>query len=241
LINGKNTQIFVDRDLKNIHKIIESATQNNIEAHLKNLSVKMAEQLTKLLQARLVDNSTRSQETNELSNPSISSSSSINCIKCKNKYKTKSTYCTEGRHWVHYNCEKLSNKEIENVEQGQNSEYTCNICRNNKAKTSMIAIELPKKKISSNIDILGEGELRNDEVQDANRTNICHVCTAIIKTTFEICDLCNNSIHEDCCELTNSLTTCYACIGHTHINNQKDQSSNELENTVEQENTSAAI
>ena len=78
-------------------------------------------------------------------------------------------------------------------------------------------------------------------MQDANGTNICHVCTAIIKTTFEICDLCNNSIHEDCCELTHSLTTCYACIGHTHINNQKDQSSNELENTVEQENTSAAI
>jgi hypothetical protein len=145
LINGKNTQIFVDRDLKNIHKIIESATQTNTEAHLKNLSVKMTEQLTKLLQARLVDNSTRPQETDELSNPPISSSSSINCIKCKKKYKTKSTYCTEGRHWVHYNCEKLSNKEIENVEQGQNSEYTCTICRNNKAKTSMIAIELPKK------------------------------------------------------------------------------------------------
>jgi chromosome segregation ATPase len=52
--------------------------------------------------------------------------------------------------------------------------------------------------------------------------------------------LCNNSIHEDCCELTNNLTTCYACIGHNHINNQKDQSSNELENTAEQENTSAA-
>ena len=56
LINGKNTQIFVDRDLKNIRKIIESATQNNTEALLKNLNVKMAEQLTKLLlQARLVD------------------------------------------------------------------------------------------------------------------------------------------------------------------------------------------
>ena len=78
-------------------------------------------------------------------------------------------------------------------------------------------------------------------MQDANGTNICHVGTAIIKTTFEICDLCNNSIHEDCCELANSLTICYACIGHTHINNQKDQSSNELENTVEQANTSAAI
>ena len=38
-----------------------------------------------------------------------------------------------------------------------------------------------------------------------------------------------------------SLTTCYTCIGHNYINNQKDQSSNELENTVEQENTSAAI
>jgi hypothetical protein len=37
-----------------------------------------------------------------------------------------------------------------------------------------------------------------------------------------------------------SLTTCYSCIGHNYINNQKDQSSNELENTVEQENTSAA-
>jgi hypothetical protein len=71
--------------------------------------------------------------------------------------------------------------------------------------------------------------------------SFCTVSASIIKTTFEICDLCNNSIHEDCCELANSLTTCYACIGHTHINNQKDQSSNELENTVEQENTSAAI
>jgi hypothetical protein len=47
---------------------------------------------------------------------------------CIKKCKTKSTYCTEGGHWVHYNCEKLSNKEIENVEQGQNSEYTCTIC-----------------------------------------------------------------------------------------------------------------
>jgi hypothetical protein len=61
------------------------------------------------------------------------------------------------------------------------------------------------------------------------------------KTTFEICDLCNNSIHVDCCELANTLTACYACIGHNYINNQKDQSSNELENTVEQANTSAAI
>jgi hypothetical protein len=50
----------------------------------------------------------------------------------------------------------------------------------------MLAIELPKRNISSNIDILGEGKLRNDEVQDANGTNICHVCTAIIETTFEI-------------------------------------------------------
>jgi hypothetical protein len=82
--------------------------------------------------------------------------------------------------------EKLSNKEIENAEQGQNSEYTCKICRNYKAKTSMLAIELPKRNVSSNIDILGEGKLRNDEVQDANGTNICHVCTAIIETTFEI-------------------------------------------------------
>lgn len=104
----------------------------------------------------------------------------------------------------------------------------------------MLAIKLPKRNISSNMDILGEGKLRNDEVQDAIGTNICHVCNAIIETTFEICDSCNNSIHEDCCELAYSLTTCYACIGHNHINNQKDQSSNELENTVEQENTSAA-
>jgi hypothetical protein len=32
----------------------------------------------------------------------------------------------------------------------------------------MLATEFPKRNISSNIDILGEGELRNDEVQDAN-------------------------------------------------------------------------
>jgi hypothetical protein len=51
----------------------------------------------------------------------------------------------------------LEHKEIENVEQGQNCEYTCKICRNNKEKTSMLATEFPKRNISSNIDILGEG------------------------------------------------------------------------------------
>ena len=95
----------------------------------------------------------------------------------------------------------------------------------------MLSIELPKRNISSKIEILGKAELRNDNVQDANGTTICQVCTAIIETTFEICDSCNNSIREDCCELVNSLTTWYACIGHNHINNQKDQSGNEQENT----------
>ncbi|CAG2206321.1 unnamed protein product [Mytilus edulis] len=54
---------------------------------------------------------------------------SIQCFKCTKNCRTKSTFCNSGRHWVHYNCQRLSTKEIELLEKEELEDYTCRICQ----------------------------------------------------------------------------------------------------------------
>ena len=53
---------------------------------------------------------------------------SIKCFKCKKKCRTRSTVCSTCQHWIHYNCKRLSTKEIESLEQEELEDYTCRIC-----------------------------------------------------------------------------------------------------------------
>ena len=45
LVNGKNEQLFFQRDLRKIHSIINSATSNRGDTYIETLNTKLAEQL----------------------------------------------------------------------------------------------------------------------------------------------------------------------------------------------------
>ena len=47
------------------------------------------------------------------------------CIKCKRQAKTKAVLCEPGNHWVHYNCDRLTPSEIDNLHSGP---YICKTC-----------------------------------------------------------------------------------------------------------------
>ena len=58
-----------------------------------------------------------------------SNTEKANCIECSRNVKRKSTFCTVGAHWIHYHCEKLTSKEIQEIENSKpDAEYKCKIC-----------------------------------------------------------------------------------------------------------------
>jgi hypothetical protein len=123
-------KVFMNRDLKAIHEIIKKAIRNNKEEYIKSPNEKMAEQLNKILQNSTVESSV-SKRNEDFHN--------INCLKCKKRCRTKGTYCTKGKHWIHYNCERLSNDKIKAIE--DNDDYTCKLCHNNTPVRKVLAIE----------------------------------------------------------------------------------------------------
>jgi hypothetical protein len=70
LVNGKNQQLFFQRDLRKIHSIINSATSNRSDTYIETLNTKLAEQLEKLV-------STKSTK-NEKENTELAITSNIN-------------------------------------------------------------------------------------------------------------------------------------------------------------------
>jgi hypothetical protein len=70
LVNGKNEQLFFQRDLRKIHSIINSATSNRSDTYIETLNTKLAEQLEKLV-------STKSTK-NEKENTELAITSNIN-------------------------------------------------------------------------------------------------------------------------------------------------------------------
>ena len=49
------------------------------------------------------------------------------CIKCNKNVKTRAVYCT-GKHWVHFNCDKLSDAEIKLLSTERYLLYRCKTC-----------------------------------------------------------------------------------------------------------------
>ena len=54
--------------------------------------------------------------------------SDTKCAVCRRNCVTRASYCDQGDHWVHYKCEKLSQQEIEVLEQSDEVTYTCKLC-----------------------------------------------------------------------------------------------------------------
>ena len=134
LINGKNVEQFLYNDIGEIHKLITTCRFNGQEVNLKKINEMFAAELKYILETM---NSKTDKSEND-NRPTMQSNNglkqitenheNIQCIQCRRNCRKKASFCTTGKHWVHYNCEKLNNEQIKLVEDNPSHEYCCKFC-----------------------------------------------------------------------------------------------------------------
>ena len=119
----------MENDIPSIHDIISNC---NIEGSLDELNEKLADQLEGILSQRC----TSTQNEDQIAiNPE-----NISCFKCNKNCRTRGTYCTTGKHWIHYRCQKLTEIEIKKVDKTRpKEEDTCKLCYDPKSNKLAIA------------------------------------------------------------------------------------------------------
>jgi hypothetical protein len=122
LVNGKRAANFINRDLNNLHEIIKSTTINGVSVNIQNTNDLLAKQLEDVIHSMNIGTNgmqaTVNDEMNDLTEK---------CFKCKRSCRSRAVLCIN-KHWVHFNCEKFTELEIEQIEQNENEPYTCSQC-----------------------------------------------------------------------------------------------------------------
>ena len=139
MINGPGADYVVSNDIIAIHMIIiDSLREEGIKKlNIDQLNRDLGQQLEQLLKNVDINkinknHELRTAETGDATFP-----------KCNKKCRTRSTYCTVGQHWVHYKCQKLTNQEINEIENSKSEDqYQCKLCREQRGSVNL-AIEGP--------------------------------------------------------------------------------------------------
>jgi len=255
LINGKGWQKFIDKDIPLIHGIISNC---NTGISLDELNHQLADQLEDLL------NRGQNSSQTEFRNPTSPETQNISCLKCNKKCRTRSTYCTTGKHWIHYRCQNLTETEIEKIEKTKpEEEYTCKVCydptnnrlaitQNEECCEETQAKQLMDEEIS--IRSTDETQVKQimEEVVTGNigenpytsiPTLTCIICdSAINNPNCEVSSICNNICHNQCLVEINGVYTCLSCnireLDETQQNEINESHENSIVNAELPTNTS---
>ncbi|VDI31295.1 Hypothetical predicted protein [Mytilus galloprovincialis] len=176
LVNGKKTNYFIHKDLVKIHSIMRKTNLNGLKIDKDNLNKLLADKLEHIL------------SNEEANNTTSVDSNSVRCLKCNRNCKTRAVQCTNG-HWVHYSCEKLSLKEIQNL---PHIDYCCKTC-SKQPSTVPYAITA------------AEALLREETIDDEN----CLVCNDVMTNDKQACPTCNHISHNKCFNINSDQ--CYSC------------------------------
>ncbi|VDI13607.1 Hypothetical predicted protein [Mytilus galloprovincialis] len=149
----------------------------------------------------------------------------ILCIKCNRSCRTRSAYCTSGKHWVHYKCQKMTSQEIAEIELEEENDdnYTCKICNGNiaiegEAKNTQTSqpidsqyqqLALPTCSNNASSILADAGATREEEVCEAE---LCGICEGTIEDNADSCEICQNIAHSSCLVCSDGQTTCFPCI-----------------------------
>ena len=215
LVNGKNVELFLNRDVRQIHDIIQKVTSAEPNFNIDKLNQSLALQLETLL----TNNGTVNHENRDCEETGTTIYG-IQCIKCKRNCKNRSTYCSTGKHWVHYRCEKLPEEAILAIESSsEDQEYTCKFCKHNKDSSIPISLSLTIPKITSqgnqpqeilNVELLQLEDSCND---------MCSLCCGGIKADTDACEQCNLQVHRTCMsEYENMCRNCESVIEGETLN-----------------------
>ena len=193
-MNGNNVEIFLNRDVKQIHDMIQKVTSAEPNFNIDKLNQSLAIQIETLLTNKGSVNHENSdcEETG-------TATYSIQCIKCKRNCKNRSTYCSMGKHLVHNRCKKLWEEAIHVIESSsEDQEYTCKFCKHNNDSSIPILLSLTIPKITSQGN--QPQEILNEELLQLEDScnDMCSVCCGGLKADTDACEQCNLQAHRTC-------------------------------------------
>ncbi|CAC5398822.1 GTF3A [Mytilus coruscus] len=87
MVNGENPENFGNRDIKEIHKLIENMNNGDKNKTITKLNEIMKSKLEQALQGKSVQPKYADKDEK----------ASIECFKCKKKCRTRSTFCSSGQ------------------------------------------------------------------------------------------------------------------------------------------------
>lgn len=126
LVNGNRADIFLNNDIPAIHQLIQNGLDKNC---LKGCTIEEINKMFGDLLETLLQASIKSPHNTNINETNQDDQYNSTCPRCNKQCKTRSALCTKGKRWIHYRCQKLTNQEIQAIEQAHVDEnYTCNIC-----------------------------------------------------------------------------------------------------------------
>ena len=205
LINGKNFNKFLERDIEQIHEIMCNTTVNGAKINTAHLN----SGLSKTLEEAIKSLKTQSLKGESSSNKLTKINKDEKCQKCNRNCKTRAVLCQKG-HWIHYACDKLSETEIESIEKNDQP-HLCKNCNSdikdiNRFSGNIQGIEYQSADKRQQHDTTIAESLLIEENLDT-----CLACTKILKDPTNSCLKCNLTFHENC--MNNISNTCHSCIG----------------------------
>jgi len=163
LINGKNSELFLDNDIRHIHNIMSSTKINGTNIDVQRLNQCLAANLEQALHP-LTNGQCENVENKNIIDQEVKTA------KC---LKTRGVECKYG-HWVHYSCDKLGESEISTIEyEGNNIVYTCK------------ALNLPTIKTNN----CQEQTLAKTLLVEESECNGCVDNTSVVDNRCGNCDL----------------------------------------------------
>ncbi|CAG2204318.1 unnamed protein product [Mytilus edulis] len=189
MVNGKNPENFGDRDIKEIHKLIENV--NNVDKN------KTITKLNEIMKSKLEKLYTEKEYNRNMQ------------IKMK-----KSPFNVSN---VPRIVEQKAHSEIELLEKEELEDYTCRICQdfNLKILQSPVKKGANRKTSYHHNDIPAiTQELSSSRNVDSTEKSpeTCNICDTIItEDKYEICDICNDIAHPECITISGNSLICHSC------------------------------
>lgn len=194
LVNGKGQQKFVQEDMKQLHSIIANTTVNGVAVNIKETNKILANRLQHVIQRMSQDetNDTLQQE--------------VKCIKCNRSCKTRGVRC-KNNHWVHYYCDRLSNRDIAILDKDEDSTiYECAKCNKNSKPVIITNTTEPNQGRPEQQLTLAQ-QMLAEEIE-------CTACQQSLVDNHVSCESCNQHFHDTCIDANSN--TCHACKGSYH-------------------------
>ena len=214
LVNGKKVDEFLSVDIPKVHELLNNVVLDGKAIDLGALNQIMAHQLQQAIERQ----SSMVNESTVKKCPRSITDKDNECFKCKRNLKSRATWCDTGMHWIHYNCERLSEEEIRKIQAEPDSEaYTCKLCKSERENNKYITMSInePEAQISTQITLpktphlTDVGSILQDELIGSEDN--CHVCDSVINDAGVPCSDCKMIAHMKCSMNSDEETICLNC------------------------------